>query len=149
MAALHKILFLLNSATTWQSSANRAEEHLFVCLFCLNDTSGDAAENSPPKKHRNEKNVQVPVCASLPNTFHCSGSCTRPKLKCRGDDSASAAYLRLRWAALQTKEAVLTYCFCLLCTQPTPIPILQVFPSGAQAASATCPSPAAAPGLYF
>lgn len=63
-----------------------------------------------------------PVCTLLQDTLHCSGSRTRPKFKSRGADSASAAYRRLIKAAVQTEEAGLTYCFCLLCTQPPPPP---------------------------
>lgn len=77
----------------------------------------------PTAKTTKIKKVQFPsrsrlVCTSLPNTLHCSESHSGPKLKSRVDDSASAAYRRLRWAAVQTEEAGLTYCFCLLCTQP-------------------------------
>lgn len=77
----------------------------------------------PTAKTTKIKKVQFPshsrlVCTSLPNTLHCSESRSGPKLKSRGDDSASAAYRRLRRAAVQAEEAGLTYCFCLLCTQP-------------------------------
>lgn len=77
----------------------------------------------PTAKTTKIKKVQFPshsrlVCTSLPNTLHCSESRSGPKLKSRGDDSASAAYRRLRRAAVQAEEADLTYCFCLLCTQP-------------------------------
>lgn len=92
-----------------------------------------------------------PVCTLLQDTLHCSGSRTRPKLKSRGADSASAAYRRLIKAAVQTEEAGLTYCFCLLCTQPPPPPSSSISShQELRQQLSACPSPpATAPEVCF